>query len=120
MSCRRGITLIEVVLAAALLALIAATVVPLLRGSSATAPVPIDLSGRSTLIESVDLLLAEPDARGLDTDPLQWDGSVVRDDALTIDITVHRPEASDTRRVWITFSTDTSAIHRVLTLSEDE
>ena len=120
MTSRRAFTLIEVDLAGSLLALIAATVVPLLRGASHDRDLEHGSTDSSTLSEAVDALLATPDQHGLEQDPRGWGGSSVQIDDLTIDISVHSPQSEDTFRAWVTFSNGQQAVHRVFPLPEEE
>lgn len=84
MTCRRGITLIETLAATVLLALLAATCVPMLRhlttiAERRDAPADVDLAALSAL---ADLLLDDPGRFGIDEDGSWSDRSIPWPDGL--------------------------------------
>lgn len=129
---KRSFTLLETVVAAALLAMLAASAISALRSITLAADragETIDVGAFSLI---VDDLLADPAGYGLPqlADGAAWDGLVVRHPEHAAEITIRRtapqylsatmPGAPPRRHAWLIFESRGAAVVRWLPLPEEE
>lgn len=109
---RRGLTLVEVVVAAALLAAIVTATVPILTASPATAPSVTDVRELSSFVDGAFTAWSTPASV---PPTLFWE-----EEAVEVQVTVLPPADDEPLGVWVTFAHGGVSVARWLPQLEGE
>ena len=120
---RRGLTLLEVLAAAVLLAVVAGTCVPLLRNALPALRAPDHQFELFELARVADSIIAEPAAFGIEAWPEigdQWITWPDVPDRPVITVRLIRVGEPQVNHGWLAFSSGDWTIHRWIALDVDE
>jgi len=123
---RRGLTLLEVVAAAALLAVIAAACLPMLREARRWAESTSEPHRFDDLAMFADAVLVRPESVGLTAEDLvkadlsiELDGGAFVPLLSTVTVRLVTTDAEEVRRAWLVFESGKDAVLRPVELPEE-